>query len=86
MKQDWDLLPGKSVAVTIIKEFLGKNNIRSQKEVAQLSVVKAAVLITQQQARDLTWVITSHQDVSESLVSTAPGKQSSPVGCRRMNC
>lgn len=54
MKQDWDLLPGKSVAVTIIKEFLGKNNIRSQKEVAQLSVVKAAVLITQQQARDLT--------------------------------
>lgn len=39
--------------VTRRKEFLGNNNFRSQKEVAQLSVVKAAVLITQQKAKDV---------------------------------
>lgn len=53
-QQDQDLLPGKLLTVTIRKEFLGKNNFRSQKEVAQLSVVKAALLLTQQQAGDLT--------------------------------
>lgn len=47
-------MPGKPLPVTGRKEFLGNNNFRSQKEVAQLSVVKAPVLITQQQARDMT--------------------------------
>ena len=47
-------MPEKSLPVTRRKEFLGNNNFRSQKEVVQLSVAKAAVLITQQQARDRT--------------------------------
>lgn len=46
-------MPGKSLPVTRRKEFLG-NNFRSQKEVVKLPVVKAAVLITQQQARGMT--------------------------------
>lgn len=80
------LLPGKSLPVTRRKEFLGNNNFRRQKEIAQLSAAKAVVLITQQQARDMTRAITSHQDVSETLVITAPGNPSSSPGCRQPNC
>lgn len=46
---------------------------------------RAAILTTQWQGRDETWV-TSHQDVSETLAVTAPGKRPSPRGCRRPNC
>lgn len=54
MKQSPVSAPVAWETVTRMKEFLGNNRFRSQKEVVQLSVMKAAILTRQQQAGDVT--------------------------------